>query len=133
MAKRGMWDADRPVTVEMVAAELGVDLESYELRLDSVDHEHVAMGSSASMTGTHNAGADVWRIRAAMWHKMFRNVRRRDVTVIQFESGGLDHGEGWARCTRYRLDARLTDAELTGVLSLLEAGILPACTFDEEM
>lgn len=133
MSELRSWKADEPVTVEMVAAELGIDLESYELRLDAVDHEHVHMGSSATMTSTHNADADVWRVRASMWHKMFRNVQRRDVTVIQFESGGLDHGEGWARCTRYRLDARLTDAELTGVLSLLEAGILPACTFDEEM
>ena len=133
MAKRGMWDADRPVTVEMVAAELGIDLESYEMRLDAVDYEHVHMGSSASLTGTHNAGADVWRIRASMWHKMFRNVRRRDVTVIQFESGGLDHGEGWARCARYLLAAILTDAELTALLPLLEAGILPECTFVEEV
>lgn len=97
MSKREMWDADRPVTVEMVAAELGVDLESYELRLDSVDHEHVAMGSSASLTGTHNADADVWRVITPETQRVEALKRERAellarVHDIDVQLGKLDTG-----------------------------------------
>ena len=133
MVERRMWDADRPVTAEMVAAEVGVDLETHRIRLDSVDYEHVDMVSSYALASSHNASADVWRIRYAWWHPRFRNVRDRDATVIQFQSGGLCGGEGWATCSRYLLRARLTEAEVEALLSLLEAGILPERTFFEEM
>lgn len=128
-----MWDMGKPVPPEMVAEEIGVDLEHYLFDVRDVETEHVDMASSLSFMSIHNAEADVWRIRCVLAHKVFRNAREREVTVIQFESGGLSGGEGWATCNRYVVDAWLTDAELTGLLPLLEAGIVPQHTYFEEM
>ena len=132
MAELRMWKAGEPVTVELLAAELDVDLQTHGLQVGDVELEHVHMASSVTVTGTHNADADVWRIRYAEWHNVFRRVCDRAVTVIQFESGGLSGGEGWAVCNRYVVPAWLSDAELTGLLPLLEAGILPNHTYFEE-
>lgn len=132
MVERRMWEAKEPVTVEALAAELDIDLETHGLQVGDVEFEHVHMASSVTVMDTHSADADVWRIRYAEWHKVFRNVRDRAVTVIQFESGGLSGGDGWAACKRYKVATWLSDAELTGLLPLLEAGILPHPTYFEE-